>query len=108
MASDGNRDRVQDGNALSLVDAWEWLANMTNLASREATIHPDIAEAINTFLRVVSERMLRAFGAPFKQVVQALNDKVLLKVEESVEKKRFKEFLEKFRQGQIAPIFMDI
>jgi hypothetical protein len=98
---------VQDGNAFSLVDAWEWLANMTNLASREASVHRDIAEALNTFLRVVSERMLQAFGKPFKQVVLALGDRVLPLVEESVERKRLKEFLEKFKNGQIAPIFMD-
>ena len=41
----------------------------------------------------------------FKQVVLALSEKVLPLVEESVEKKRLKEFLEKFRSGQIAPIF---
>ena len=98
---------VQDGNALSLSDAWEWVANMTNLASREATLHRDIAEGINSFLRVVSERMLQAFGKPYKQVIFALSEKVLPIVEDSVERKRLKEFLEKFRQGQIAPIFVD-
>jgi hypothetical protein len=96
---------VQDGNSLSLGDAWEWLANVTNLASQRTTITADVAEAVNTFLRVVSERMLQSYGAPFKQVVLSLSEKVLPLVEESIEKKRLKEFLGQFQKGRIAPIF---
>ena len=84
---------VQDGKALCLSDAWEWLANVINLAGQQATVHPDIAEALNTFLRVVSERMLQVYGQPFKQVLLSLDNKILPLVEESVERKRLKEFM---------------
>ena len=99
---------VQDGKALCLSDAWEWLANVINLAGQQATVHPDIAEALNTFLRVVSERMLQVYGQPFKQVLLSLDNKILPLVEESVERKRLKEFIEHFKKGKIAPIFVNL
>ena len=99
---------VQDGKALSLSDAWDWLASLINLASQQATVHPDTAEALNTFLRVVSERMLKVYGQPFTQVVLSLDNKVLPLVEESVERKRLKEFLEHFKKGKVAPIFANL
>ena len=99
---------VQDSNALSMSDAWAWLASLVNLASQQATVHPDTAEALNTFLRVASEGMLKAYGNPFTQVVLSLDNKVLPLVEESVERKRLKEFMEHFKKGRVAPIFVNM